>query len=232
MTDFMGPPPAPVPLSVPLNVWDFEDGQQINWTLNNCWQVINSSVAHQGYNSLQLASLADGPFGMTSPPLPVPTDTYVEVLAWAESLATVTFQVRAQFLDGGGGPIPPTFETDVLEMIGVGEPEDWTFAQLQFPVPPGAASVALEITFGPDDLTQGHVAFVDDIVLADLEIVPPPPGIETATLPHAVLGRPYEYQVRASGGFPPYDWSVTAGQLPPGLSLDPATGIISGTPTP
>ena len=34
----------------------------------------------------------------------------------------------------------------------------------------------------------------------------------------------------ASGGMPPYIWSVSAGTLPPGLSLTSA-GVISGTPT-
>ncbi len=34
----------------------------------------------------------------------------------------------------------------------------------------------------------------------------------------------------ASGGTPPYSFSVVAGGLPPGLSLSPA-GVINGTPT-
>jgi hypothetical protein len=34
----------------------------------------------------------------------------------------------------------------------------------------------------------------------------------------------------ATGGKPPYVWSVTGGSLPSGLALDPATGAITGTP--
>ena len=35
----------------------------------------------------------------------------------------------------------------------------------------------------------------------------------------------------ASGGMPPYTWSVAAGALPPGLILDAETGAVEGTPT-
>ncbi|HTS74679.1 MAG TPA: Ig domain-containing protein [Bryobacteraceae bacterium] len=45
------------------------------------------------------------------------------------------------------------------------------------------------------------------------------------------LGKPYSETLTASGGQPPYTWSVSlGGSLPPGLSLNPATGVISGTP--
>jgi len=46
------------------------------------------------------------------------------------------------------------------------------------------------------------------------------------------MGMPYTTQAQASGGTAPYqNWSVSSGSLAPGLSLDPATGLISGTPT-
>lgn len=42
---------------------------------------------------------------------------------------------------------------------------------------------------------------------------------------------PYVANLAATGGTPPYTWSITGGALPPGLGLARATGTISGTPT-
>jgi len=41
----------------------------------------------------------------------------------------------------------------------------------------------------------------------------------------------YSYYLNAEGGVPPYTWSIIEGSLPPGLTLDPVWGHISGTPT-
>ena len=41
----------------------------------------------------------------------------------------------------------------------------------------------------------------------------------------------YQHTMTAYRGTAPYTWSVTAGALPDGLALDPATGVISGAPT-
>ena len=56
-------------------------------------------------------------------------------------------------------------------------------------------------------------------------------AIQTTTLPSGVQGVPYSATLGATGGIPPYTWSITSGSLPAGLTLDPASGNISGTPT-
>ncbi|MDG4780222.1 fibronectin type III domain-containing protein [Micromonospora sp. WMMD961] len=55
-----------------------------------------------------------------------------------------------------------------------------------------------------------------------LTFAPPPPG---------KAYDPYEYQFTVTGGTAPFAWSVSAGSLPAGLTLDPVTGLLSGTPT-
>jgi hypothetical protein len=50
------------------------------------------------------------------------------------------------------------------------------------------------------------------------------------TLSPATVGAPYPQRLAATGGTPPYKWTLTAGKLPDGLSLDSA-GTFTGTPT-
>ena len=54
----------------------------------------------------------------------------------------------------------------------------------------------------------------------------------SATSPaNPTLGLAYSAQFSASGGVSPYSFSISQGSLPPGLSIDPATGTVSGIPT-
>jgi uncharacterized repeat protein (TIGR01451 family) len=54
--------------------------------------------------------------------------------------------------------------------------------------------------------------------------------ITTNTLPPATVNTAYAATLTAANGIPPYGWSIASG-LPPGLSLNPSTGAITGTPT-
>ncbi|WP_374089793.1 N,N-dimethylformamidase beta subunit family domain-containing protein [Methylomicrobium lacus] len=56
-------------------------------------------------------------------------------------------------------------------------------------------------------------------------------AVTTTSLPGGAVGLAYSASLAASGGTPPYTWSLTSGTLPNGLSLNPGTGAITGTPT-
>jgi len=58
----------------------------------------------------------------------------------------------------------------------------------------------------------------------------PPLSITCGLFPSGQMGLPYSHTCVASGGTPPYTFSITAGSLPPGLTLNPSTGTISGIP--
>ena len=57
------------------------------------------------------------------------------------------------------------------------------------------------------------------------------PAISTASLPVGTTGVTYSQTVTANGGTSPYTWSLASGTVPAGLSLEPSTGVISGSPT-
>ena len=61
--------------------------------------------------------------------------------------------------------------------------------------------------------------------------VVPAPSILTNSLPSGLTNTSYSQTLQASGGGPPYTWSIYSGSLPEGLSLNSSTGTISGIPS-
>ncbi|MGH8891214.1 MAG: cell wall-binding repeat-containing protein [Acidothermaceae bacterium] len=58
------------------------------------------------------------------------------------------------------------------------------------------------------------------------------PSVTTTSLPAVVVNHlGYTQTLAVSDGVGPFSWAVTTGSLPAGLTLDPSTGVISGTPT-
>jgi len=69
--------------------------------------------------------------------------------------------------------------------------------------------------------TQGYTLAVSSPTLV----------LNLATLPNPVAETPYSASIVASGGTAPYTYSVSSGALPAGLSLNTATGVLSGSAT-
>jgi hypothetical protein len=73
---------------------------------------------------------------------------------------------------------------------------------------------------------RAHSASQDCAIQVDAPVVS---AAASCPLPEALTSADYSATLRASGGTPPYTWSL-AGTLPPGLILSPE-GVISGRPT-
>jgi hypothetical protein len=57
-----------------------------------------------------------------------------------------------------------------------------------------------------------------------------PLALGDAVVPAGEVGAAYAYALTATGGTTPYTWSISHGTLPAGITLDPDTGELSGTP--
>ena len=71
----------------------------------------------------------------------------------------------------------------------------------------------------------------DNVVVTGIHSGPEVLSITTSNLATGQVKQNYSATLNASGGTPPFTWSVSSGNLPAGLSLNSGTGQISGTPT-
>ena len=89
------------------------------------------------------------------------------------------------------------------------------------PTTGGTSNLTIRVTDGVQAVTKAFTLLVN-ASLAITTVSPLPAGIQSLA---------YTTTLAATGGAGAYTWSVTLGTLPTGLTLAPATGIISGTPT-
>jgi uncharacterized protein YhjY with autotransporter beta-barrel domain len=89
--------------------------------------------------------------------------------------------------------------------------------------PTAAGTYNFTIT-ATNDSTSGSTAYT-------VIVSPPPLTINPASLPPATQNVAYSQTIVVGGGLGPYTYIVLSGTLPPGLTLDPMTGALNGTPT-
>ncbi len=100
--------------------------------------------------------------------------------------------------------------------------------------------VADELVTGPEsgvctvEATQpGNDAYTAATpVSVAITVNPGPPVVTTTALADGIVGEDYDETLAAAGGNGTYSsWTITAGALPAGLTIDAATGRIHGIPT-
>lgn len=77
----------------------------------------------------------------------------------------------------------------------------------------------------------GAVTLANNAITAPALPGPPATLSLTCSYPSGTVGQAYTSSLVATGGLPPYTYAISAGSLPTGLTLNPATGAITGTPS-
>ena len=90
------------------------------------------------------------------------------------------------------------------------------------------ATLANTAVFSFNELTFGHTGASNR---TSSSVVVPPTLTFTESMPDGAVDNEYNNLLTNSDGTGPFTWSINGGTLPPGLTLDPSTGLLSGTPT-
>lgn len=102
---------------------------------------------------------------------------------------------------------------------------------LKFRVASGRQAMQSNISISQMSLIDVQGMIIPGLNGYNGRVVQDPLEIVTSSLSKGTQGKNMTLSLTASGGFPPYRWSKTAGNLAPGLSLNVNTGVISGLPS-
>lgn len=177
---------------------------------------------------------------------------------YSEYTFTLTAISSTTTLEFSGYLPPGRFILDDVSVIAMGTLPNWTINQpysQSIPTSSGTAPLTFSLTSGslPTGLgldsasglisgtptATGSDSFT--ISLRDAAgatasqqyalTINPAPVISTTSLPDSTVNQAYSASVLANGGTAPLTFSVSAGSLPTGLSLNSSSGVFSGTPT-
>jgi YVTN family beta-propeller protein len=160
---------------------------------------------------------------------------------------TVGFDSHAYTVSVDPVPLAPTITTASLPDAIKGDAYSSTISASGFPAPtfsvsagdigPGLSLDAITGVVSGTPIFQGTATFTitaTNTLGSDSHayslVGGAPPSFDLRVLPNATVGTAYSFAVGASG-FPRPTFTVSAGALPDGLSLDPITWLVSGTPT-
>jgi hypothetical protein len=237
-----------------------DEGQQLFFTAsvsdNNTrgvtWTLTGSGCAGTGCGTLSNVTTTSvtytAPTGRTS-------TLSVSLEAAAISAPSVTVTVSIDVV------LPPTFTTLTLPNGANGVPYNQTIVvtggvpPLTFSIPAANGTLPSGLTLNNTGTISGRPSGpgtqanpeLFTVVVTDNGTIPlsvtspqysinisPAPVLSITSigaLPPATANALYSARIQTNGGVQPFSWSVPPNTLPTGLSLDPVSGVISGTPT-
>jgi len=251
-------PALPAPVQVTSSVATTTAGQGITltWqvlnafstTLQQCYAFVEGSQNGGAWTGLQAGTYISTTHLFTGSAVVTPTNagtfTYALTCGGMESGsatvvvgATPTLLVATSTL---ANAVVGTSYSQSLTAQGGIPPYTWSVTSGN--LPPGLTLAPAAGVISGTPKTVGADNFMVQVVDSEttpakataslaITVVPAPPTVTTTTLPAGLVNSSYSTTLEAINGIPPYTWSVATGTLPVGLSLAPATGVISGTPT-
>ena len=138
-----------------------------------------------------------------APPAGEVSIAYLDALTATGGTGTLTWSVSS-------GTLPPGLTLNSATGVLSGTPtkaDNFTFTVTVTDTAGGSASKAVTL----------HIAAA--------------PSLSNPAPPSGQAGVTYSDTLAVTGGTGPFTWSVSSGTLPPGLTLNSSTGVLSGTPT-
>src|ERR1700757_4025296 len=211
------------------------------------WQFTGTSCSGAGCGTLTNATsssvLYTAPSGISAT-----LSVSLQAVSLADKNATATVAISVVIAPSFGTALPPNGANDVPYPFAI--PVTGGVAPLTLTIATGSLPAGLTISQSgtiSGKPTGSNTSNTFKVQVADngnppIEVLspqytinisaPPPLSITSSgALLGATVNTAYSTSIVTSGGVPPFTWSKTSGNFPPGLTFNTASGQISGTPT-
>ena len=158
----------------------------------------------------------------------------------AQKQITITVGPPALTITSGAIPAAQNGSAFSYQLAAAGGKPPYHWAVTGGALPAGLSLAATSGIISGTPSAAGNFNFTVDVTDADshtsrkglsITVTPAPLKIGAVTSLDALKGTAFNYLPTATGGTPPYAWSISAGTLPAGLALNASTGALTGSPS-